>query len=267
MEDISFIILSYNSEKYLKNCLESILSIKKYNTKIFIIDNGSTDNSTKIIEEYQIKNKNIDLVKLTKNYGTTISRNIGLHKVEQDDYICILDSDTIINENAITIMIEYLKSHYDVAIVGPSMINTKGEKQIPYRKFPNWKIKIYKAVPIKNIQKKGEQLENYNISPLPYAFECDYLISACWMLRYNAYKKIGDLDEKIFYAPEDVEYCMRARKKGYKVVHLKNAQIVHYYQRISKKKFLSKVNFSHLLGLYYVLKKYNKFLREYNKRR
>ena len=85
-------------------------------------------------------------------------------------------------------------------------------------------------------------------------------------MRYEIYPKIGGLDEKIFYSPEDVEYCLRVRSKGYKVVHLKNAKIIHLYQRISKKKLISKVNFSHLIGIHYVLKKYKKFLKEYRKR-
>lgn len=143
------------------------------------------------------------------------------------------------------------------------MINEKGEKQIPFRKFPNWKIKLLKACPIKTISQKGEQLERYDYSKITDEFECDYLISACWMMRFTTYEKLGGLDEKIFYAPEDVEYCMRARESGLDIVHLRNAQIIHFYQRISKKKLISKANFTHLIGIYYVLHKYRKFLKKY----
>lgn len=265
MKKVSFIILSYNSEKYLKDCIESILDIKQFESYIYITDNGSKDNSVEIVKKIQKNNKNITLIELEKNYGTTISRNKGLHLIKETDYICVLDSDTIINENAIKIMAEYIENNSDVGIVGPSMYGKNNEKQIPYRKFPTWKIKLYKAIPIKSINKKGEELENYNVDILPDAFECDYLISACWMMKFDIYKALGDLDEKIFYSPEDVEYCMRTRQKGYKIVHLKNAQILHYYQRISKKKIISKANITHLLGLHYVLKKYKKFLKEYRK--
>lgn len=264
MKKISFIILSYNSEKYLKDCIQSILNIEKFNIEIFIIDNGSKDDSVNIIKG--IKNDKIVLIELEKNYGTTISRNKGLHMISHTDFICILDSDTIINENAMLVMSDYLNCNPNVGIVGPSMVNANNEKQIPYRKFPNWKIKLYKAMPITKISKKGEELEKYNVTPLPEAFECDYLISACWMMRFDTYKKLGNLDEKIFYSPEDVEYCMRARKFGYSIVHLKDAQIVHYYQRISKKKLISKANITHLIGIHYVLHKYKKFLKEYSKK-
>ena len=263
MKKVSFIILSWNSAKYLNDNISSILKLSKVDYEIIIVDNGSRDNSIEIIENF--KSEKIKLIKLEKNFGTTISRNIGLHEITTTDFICILDSDTIINEDAILYMINFLEKNNDVGIVGPSMINGKGEKQISYRKFPTWKIKLLKAFPIKKISKMGEKLEAYDLNSLPENFECDYLISACWMLKYETYKTVGDLDEKIFYSPEDVEYCMRARMKGFKIMHLRNVEIIHYYQRISKKKFISKANFTHLIGIYYVLNKYRKFLKKYYK--
>ncbi|MBO5397374.1 MAG: glycosyltransferase family 2 protein [Clostridia bacterium] len=112
MKEISFVILSWNSEKYLKDCIQSILNIEKYNFGIYIVDNGSIDGSVKIIEAFC--DKQIHLIKLEKNYGTTISRNKGLQLIKHTDYICILDSDTIINEQAINVMTEYLEKHNNV---------------------------------------------------------------------------------------------------------------------------------------------------------
>ena len=265
MKKISFVILTWNSDKYITNCIESINTICNFCTQIIIVDNGSTDNTVDILNKYK-ENKNIEIVFLPKNYGTTKSRNIALNKVNSDtDYICILDSDTVINSNAIDILAEYLEKHPETAIVGPSMSNERGEKQIPYRKFPSWRIKLLKACPNKKMNEKGQRLESYPEESITDEFECDYLISACWLMRYDIYKKLGNLDEKIFYSPEDVEYCMRAKSQGYKIVHLRKAKIIHIYQRISKKKLISKVNLSHLLGIRYVLKKYKKFLKEYRR--
>lgn len=263
MTKIAFVILTWNSSKYIKNCIDSLKTVSNFLTQIIIVDNGSTDGTTEILKSYKQKMKNLDVIFLSQNIGTTKSRNIALKLVDNDaNYICILDSDTIINEKAIQIMSSYLSQNHNVAIVGPAMLNEKKEKQIPYRKFPSWKIKLLKAFPIKKISKIGEKMESYPID-ISDEFECDYLISACWMMRYDIYEDLGGLDEKIFYSPEDVEYCMRARSKGYQIIHLKKAQIIHLYQRISKKKLISKVNFSHLLGINYVLKKYKKFLKEY----
>lgn len=262
MEKISFVILSWNSDKYLENCIESIEKFKKFETQIIIIDNGSKDKSVEIIRKY----KEVELITLDRNYGTTVSRNKGLHLIKDADFICVLDSDTVVNEQAFFIMTDYLKKNHGVGIVGPAMVNGDNKRQIPYRKFPTWKIKLLKACPIVSISKKGEELEKYDISKLSNEFECDYLISACWLMRKEIYDKCGDLDEKIFYAPEDVEYCMRVRALGFSIVHIQKAEIIHYYQRISKKKLISKANITHLWGLHYVLRKYKKFLKDYKNR-
>ena len=99
MKKVSFIILSWNSAKYLNDNISSILKLSKVDYEIIIVDNGSRDNSIEIIENF--KSEKIKLIKLEKNFGTTISRNIGLREITTTDFICILDSDTIINEDAI----------------------------------------------------------------------------------------------------------------------------------------------------------------------
>lgn len=266
MKKIAFVILTYNSDSYIEDCLDSILNIKRLSSEIFITDNGSSDKTVEIIENYLKKYDNICLTKLDKNYGTTYSRNISLHKVKENtDYICILDSDTIINEKAFLEMIDYLQKHNDVGLVGPGMKYKDGAKQTPYRKFPSWKIKIYKACPLKSINKKGEELESFKDVDISEPFESEYLISACWLMPYSTYKKVGDLDEKIFYSPEDVDYCLRIWENNLKIVHIPNIDIVHIYQRISKQKFISKTNISHIKGLHYLFKKHKEYLKQNRK--
>ena len=119
MKKISVIVLTHNSEKFIKNCIESILNMKKFDKHIYVIDNGSDDKSVEIIK--QIKRPEIDFIGLDKNYGTTVARNKGLHLIKETDFICILDSDTVINDEAMEIMTEYLEKNDDVAIVGPTM--------------------------------------------------------------------------------------------------------------------------------------------------
>ncbi len=258
---IGYVILTWNSEKQIIPCLKSIFEIKKYTHNVIIIDNGSNDATIKKINDYKNKNKskniNVDIIKLSKNFGTTVSRNIGIKKLENIvDYICILDSDTIINQLAIDVMIKNLNNNYNIAIIGPGMKDKNGNIQYSYKKFPNLMIKLYKACPLKKIQKCGEKMEYIDISEKKDFFNVDYLISACWMLRSNIIKKIGYLDEKIFYAPEDVDYCMRAHLMGYIIAYTNEAYIIHDWQRLSKKKFFSKINWEHVKGLIYYFKKY-----------
>ena len=88
---ISIIIPVYNAEKYLKCCLDSILNQSYKNLEIIIINDGSTDNSLKVIEEYK-KNDNRIILISQKNQGVSKSRNNGL-ELATGDYIMFIDPD------------------------------------------------------------------------------------------------------------------------------------------------------------------------------
>ena len=204
--------------------------------------------------------KNLLTFQLEKNYGTTISRNLGIQKISDDsNYVCILDSDTVINQNAMSELIRVLASEPSNAIAGPHMVNMEGVEQITAKCIPTAALKFCKAFPVRKIQEIGEKQERYDFSEEKDNYAVGYLISACWMIKRIALEKLGPLDEKIFYSPEDVEYCVRARKSGLRVIYCPEAHIIHATQRISKKKLFSRHNWEHLKGLIYFFNKYGLF--------
>lgn len=261
MTSIAFVILTWNSEKYIGKCINSILTLKKYNTFIYVVDNGSTDKTVQIINQLENKYKDngkIFLIRYEKNMGTTVSRNAALKKVDHViDYICILDSDTEINENAIDILVEQLLENEEYGVIGPKMIAPDGSVQQSGRNIPTIVEKMLKALPLKVTQRIGEHIERPQWQSLNEPYEVGYLMSACWLMRRNIVDQVGLFDENIFYAPEDAEYCIRVWKSGYKVIFCPQAEIIHVWQRISKKHIFSKMNLEHIKGLFYMFTKYN----------
>lgn len=259
MKTIGYIVLTWNSEKHIDACLNSIFKINNYKSKVVVIENGSTDNTVSILKKYESKyGTYLDIFYSDFNMGTTKSRNIGLKKLlGKVDYICVLDSDTIVNEEAITTLIDNLNNDKKIGIIGPKMITSSNIVQQSGRTFPTMKIKLLKACPIKKLQKIGEKLEKYDFSDDNTLYEVDYLMSACWMIREEVFKKVGKFDERIFYAPEDVDLCMRMHLKGYKIIFCPKAVIIHEWQRLSKKKMISKINYEHVKGLMYYFNKYH----------
>ena len=262
MEKISFVILTWNSEKVIGNCLESIAGLAEMDHEIILIDNGSTDTTKAIIEKFEEAHPEsvVKKIYLERNYGTTVSRNMGMKAADPGTrYYCILDSDTVINRDAMSELIEVLEQDPANGITGPSMVNLEGIPQITAKKIPTVLIKFLKAFPSKKLQRIGEQKEFYDFSGDQQCFPSGYLISACWMVKRSMADSIGLLDENIFYSPEDVEYCVRAWQNGYRVVYCPRAHIIHATQRISKKKLISRHNLEHLKGLFYFFKKYGLF--------
>lgn len=255
--DISFVILTWNSEKYIEKCLRSIDTIRAFNTKIYVIDNGSKDGTISVLDRIksQLTHTQFEVIPLSCNRGTTVSRNLGLNKAcENSRYICVLDSDTIINEAAMKQLVETLAEDPSIGIVGPVLQGLDGSLQNSGRAIPTLPLKLLKVLPSKALREKGARKEL--IPKTRNVTDVGYLMSACWMMSSSLIKQIGLLDENIFYAPEDVEYCMRAWKYGYRVCYVKDASIIHVWQRLSRKKLLSKHNWEHVKGLFYLFHRY-----------
>lgn len=260
---IGFVILVWNSEKVIEKCLVSIINLQHIQPFIVVVDNGSTDGTLRIVKQYEhFLKDSFFIIQYEENKGTTISRNAGIKKLMSvdPDYYCILDSDTAISDEAFLKLIEQLEEHPKYGIIGPEMITSSGMIQMSARCFPTVMEKVYKGIPIKSLQVKGEEME---IQRPPYpgaeSYPVDYLMSACWLIRPKVLETAGLLDENIFYAPEDTEYCIRVWKSGYQVAFCPCARIIHEWQRLSKKKLISKMNWEHIKGLGYMFKKHHYF--------
>ena len=260
---ISFIILTWNSQIYIEKCIKSILNDFKnikVDNEILIIDGGSQDNTLNILKKLCCKYQKINVIKLDRNMGTTISRNIGIRK-SMGKYIFILDSDTEIKEGTISTLVDTLNKKDNIGIVAPRLFYSDGSIQPSCKKFPTIKTKIYKYIPFNISRKIAEKDELYDkICEKGYKqiTEVDYCISAAWMVNREAINDIGLFDENIFYAPEDVDYCLRMWLKGWKVIYNPLASVVHHTQRKSYKD--PKIAWEHLKGLFYFFQKYNYWL-------
>lgn len=265
MKSIGFVILTWNSEKCIGECLKSIFSLDctALSGRVIVIDNGSADQTVeqidKAVAEYNGKSGfTCEVHKLDKNYGTTFSRNIGLKSLLDGDvdYICILDSDTVVNTEAILTLTKALETDHTIGIVGPRMKDKNSVYQHSGRNLPTLTEKLFKVLPIKSLREKGVRMEGSISDDGHGCVSVGYLMSACWMMRKELPPEIGLLDEKIFYAPEDVDYCIRCQKAGYSVQYCYDVEIIHEWQRLSRKKLFSKHNFEHIKGLAYLFRKH-----------
>lgn len=262
---IGFVILTWNSQRYIVECLESIEKMRRFSRSVIVVDNGSSDESVNLINSVintypQTFDWKLKVLCLDRNYGTTISRNKGIKLLlDENDglqYICILDSDTQINETSFETLLKNINNEPSCGIIGPRMHDSNGVYQISGRAIPTLSEKILKVLPIKKLQQKGESLQQaisaYGSGCVPVG----YLMSACWVFPIETIDKVGFLDENIFYAPEDVDYCIRCWKNGLRVLYCYDAEILHHWQRLSRKKFFSKHNYEHIKGLLYMFKKH-----------
>ncbi|MDR1763745.1 MAG: glycosyltransferase family 2 protein [Dysgonamonadaceae bacterium] len=247
---LSVILLTWNSEKYAAPCLDSLLNaIRHIDHEIFVIDNGSTDNTLSILEKYQ--SDKIVIIKNTQNRGVAAARNQGL-KLAKGDYVWILDIDTVVNREAIDCLLQEMNNDSKIGVAGCKLVAESGDVQMSCRKFPTVRYKLFNIMETLGIHIKNNNGQFYTDELNGNAaFEADYVIGACQLIRKEALDEAGPLDEHIFYGPEDADFCRRLKLLQWKTVCIPTVSIIHHYQQISHKSLLSKISLSHLKGLIY----------------
>ncbi len=257
--DISFVLLTWNSEKYISKCLESLfadMNKTQFSYEIFIVDNGSKDNTIQTIKSFKDKfTSHIIPIYLEKNRGTTYSRNLALKRAK-GEYIVIMDSDVEVCKGTIEKLIQIFKHRPNVGMAAPRLIYDDGRLQKSTDDFPTILSKFRRFFFLKLIERKEKKADiGTDIR------EVDYAISAMWILKRELLHSVGLLDEKIFYAPEDVDYCLRVWQASYKVVYMPHITCVHHAQEISRGFKINRATFEHIRGLIYYFQKHKYVFR------
>jgi GT2 family glycosyltransferase len=192
----------------------------------------------------------LEIILLNNNTGTTYSRNLAL-KMAKGDFICIVDSDVILLERTIDYLVNVLKSDDKIGLVVPRLIYGDGRLQKSVDDFPTIITKLYRVFFLKLQEQVANSREKTDT-----AHSVDYAISAFWLFRHSLLDRVGLLDEQIFYAPEDVDYCLRIWKAGLRVVYDPFVTAIHNAQEISRTLRVNRAMVEHIKGLAYYFKKH-----------
>ena len=256
---LSIVMLTWNSESYILRCVESLksrLSDIGYKWEMIIVDNGSRDNTVSILEKLSRENPDHLYVNLLPvNQGTTVSRNIALRKA-RGKYVAIVDSDIETTENIFPVLVNVLENDNSIGLAAPKILYPSGNWQKSYDRFPTLFQKanrFFRLKAMENHEQSQKTIEEQK--------NIDYAISAFWLFRRTLLDAVGLLDEKIFYSPEDVDYCLRVWKAGYRIVYCPKCSIIHHSQEISRGWKINKAKFHHLMGLFYLFLKHRYFFR------
>jgi len=256
--DLSCVILSWNSERYLARCLDAlILDLEQhhFSYEIFVVDNGSHDQTISILETFGARYPDRILpLYLDHNTGTTYSRNLALRRA-RGQYICVLDDDVEVSSGATVQLIHTLERNSNIGLVAPRLKYANGNLQKSTDEFPTILTKAWRYFFLKQIEGRGNVLDKKSESRQIDFTEVDYAISAMWVLRREILDQVGLLDEKIFYAPEDVDYCLRIWKAGSTVVYDPTVTCIHHAREISRGR-ISYATMQHIFGLWYYFKKH-----------
>jgi GT2 family glycosyltransferase len=251
MIDVSIIIVNYNTCSLTLQCLRSIYEKTiDINFETVVIDNASIDNSIERIKE---EFPQVILIDNDRNIGFGRANNIGIQIIKGRN-VFFLNSDTILLNNSIKYLSDYLDENIMVGACGGNLFNGEMNPMHSYRMlFPSiiWEVNSLLGNMIERILYIRNREFNYTGRP----HEVAYITGADLMIKKNVLDFVGYFSSAFFMYYEDTDLCYRIYQNGYKIISLPTAQIQHLegkssHNKISSKKILM-INKSRLM--YYKL--------------
>lgn len=225
---LSIIIVSYNTEELLSDCLESIAVAKRgLETETFVVDNSSID---KTVETVKQKFPWVKLIENPQNLGFSKANNIALN-LAKGKYILILNPDTVLQKDTLFKMVEFMDNNPKFSMATCKVELENGKQDLDARRrFPTpWRAFCHFSH-LSKIFKNINFFSEYYMDDISQdqEHEVDACTGAFMFIRSNALKKVGFFDEDFFFYGEDLDLCYRFRQNGYKIVYTPITKIIHY---------------------------------------
>lgn len=222
MVTLSSITVTWNSEDYIKGCIDSLRQgLSDLDAEIIVVDNNSTDGTVETVRSYP----DVNLIRNKENVGFGRANNQGV-EVSKGEILLFLNPDTVVHEGAIKRMVSFLKNNKKVGMVGPEQVSGEGKLLFNYSRF-SWRgvfeFVLEKLAPKSSFTNRLRN--NYRVK---------HLNAACILVRKKALVEAGLFDEKIFLYGEERDVCSRLREKGWQIYFLRNIFITHFKAKSSE---------------------------------
>jgi len=221
---VSIILVNYNGSNFLYNCLSSIeLFLDVCICEVVIIDNFSTDDSIKIIQD------NFPYCKLIEsqiNLGFGKANNLAV-KNAQGNNLLFLNTDTIMIEDTVKILSEYLQQDKNVGAIGSRITFQDGSYQLSCGNLPNLIVEFLDKIRYGFDNTWHQIFSRIYDRQYSKVQEVGWVTGACLMIRRDVFEQLGGFDENFFMYFEDKDICKRVKELGYKVVYYPKTSIIH----------------------------------------
>ena len=224
--DISIIIVTWNSHKFIKECLDSIFSQEKVDFEVFVVDNNSWDKTSEIIRENYPQ---VNFISNPKNLGYAKANNQAL-KLAQGKFILFLNPDTKLHSDALSKMLGFMLQNQEAAALGPQLLNPDGTIQPSCREFPRYSTLLWEFTGLSRLFPKSKIFGAWRMGYFDHQKirEVDQPMASALMVRKEVLDDLGFLDESFPMFFNDVDLCYRIRKADKKIFFYPEAKITHY---------------------------------------
>ncbi len=239
--ELSIVIVNYNVQHFLHQCLNSVKkAIEDIQAEVFVVDNNSVDGSVEMVaQEFPW----VTLIANKDNVGFSKANNQAMW-VAKGKYVLLLNPDTVVQEDTFTKCLAYASENPKLGGLGIKMVDGKGTF-LPESKrgLPTPWVAFYKIFGLSKLFPNSKRFGQYHLSFLSKDENhvIQVLSGAFMMMKKEALDKVGLLDEDYFMYGEDIDLSYRITKGGYENHYFSDSQIIHYKGESTKKGSLNYV--------------------------
>jgi len=256
--DLGIVIANYNTRERLRDCLASLAVQRGVAAIAYVVDNGSSDGSAEMVRR---EFPNTQLISSATNDGYAYANNLGLRKIlalhPAPQYTLLLNPDTVLPPDALAQMIEFFRAQPEAGIAGPKLVMANGKLDLACRRsFPDPENSIYHTFFLDRIFRKSRRLARYNLTFLDEnkIAEVDSVVGAFMMIRTEALRQAGLLDETFFMYGEDLDLALRIKRRGWRVFYNPAVTVLHHKRSASRGSARARYEFWRAAYIFY--KKY-----------
>ena len=262
MLDLAVIILNYNTCDLLRGCLTSLRDQTGLGFEACVVDNASPDDSADVVAA---EFPEVRLIRSPVNGGYPAGNNLGLRAYGFPDvpsassaprarYAMLLNPDTLVPAGALAQMVAFADANPDVGVVGPKLLLMDGSLDKACRRsFPTPEISFYRLAGLSKLFPHSKRFGRYNMTYLGIDEQADVdsVVGACMLVRAEAIQKAGLLDEQFFMYGEDLDWCLRIKQAGYRVVYVPDVTVHHVKRAASSQSAKAQFEFQRAMWLFY----------------
>jgi N-acetylglucosaminyl-diphospho-decaprenol L-rhamnosyltransferase len=225
MNELTILIVSYNTASDLERCLDSLLQAPpSVSHDVVVIDNASRDASAGVLKARESR---VRAIPLATNVGFARANNIGFRQTHSE-LVLLLNSDTIVPPGAIDRMVHELRELPGAAVIGPRLVNLQGAPELSFGRMMG---------PFAELRQKAltraagpARIEDMTSRRQ----EVDWVSGACLLVRRADAETAGLMDERYFMYCEDVDFCAAIRARGGRVYFTPATEVIHLGGRSGK---------------------------------
>ena len=233
--DLSVIIVNYNVREFLEQTLRSVYQAAEgLSVEVFVVDNNSIDGSVGMV---RTRFPQVHLIANEHNVGFSKANNQAI-RIASGRHLFILNPDTIVQEDTLSTLVQFMDSHPNAGAVGCKILNPDGTFAPESRRsFPTPAVAFYRMTGLSKLFPGHRQFGRYNLSYLSpdEATEVDALSGSCMVVRKAVIGIAGMFDEDFFMYGEDLDWCYRIQEAGWSIHYTPDTQIIHYKGESTKK--------------------------------